>query len=227
MLRMLHFFRYPPHDEGKGDLYMSALKLLSMAQAIADRANGKLLKEWIGLSHRLVKITGTAHVVAVQRVGRLDLLLRQIEAEVLADIQKPDEERAFFAADVLAAHSEMWVLRAYEIVRAAAQQLDDRGEENASIAALKHRLGLVRIPIAKGEIQGMTKRRIKNDPIVLARGDGSDPRPYAADGSYVMPPSVCTASGSFSWAAVDRDTQINDLIRRRDLADEMLALEVE
>jgi len=206
---------------------MSVLKLLSMAQAIADRSNGDLLKEWIGLSHRLAKITGVAHVVAVQRIGRLDLLLRQIETEVLADIQKPEEDRAFFAADVLAAHSEAWVLRAYEIVRAADQQLDDRGEENASIAALKHRLGLVRIPIAKGEIQGMTKRRIKNDPIVLVRGDGSDPRPYAADGSYVMPPHICTASGSLSWPAVDREAPQNDLIRRRDLADEMLALVVE
>ena len=206
---------------------MSALKLLSMAQAIADRANGELVKEWIGLSHRLVKITGIAHLVGVQRVGRLDVLVRQIEADVLADIQTPGGGKAFFAADVLAAHSEMWVLRAYEIVRAAAEQLKNRGEENASIAALKHRLGLIRMPIGKGEIQGMRERRIKNDPIVLVRGDGSDPRPYAADGSYVMPPSLCTATGSLSWAAVDRDTQRNDLIRRRDLADEMLALEVE
>lgn len=204
---------------------MSVLKLLNAAQTIADQAHADLHKQWIGLSHKLAAITGVAHVVGVQRVGRLDLLLRAIEAEVLADIAKPTEEQDFFAADVLSAQSEIWVLRAYEIVRAADQQLEEKGQENASITALKHRLGLVRIPLAKGEIQGMTKKRVKNDPIILARADGSDPKPYAADGSYLMPGHLCTATGSFSWAAVDRERQRNDLIRRRDLADEMLALE--
>ena len=205
---------------------MSVLKLLNAAQAIADQAHTDLHKQWISLSHKLMPIAGIAHVVAVQRVGRLDLLLRQIEAEVLADMAKQPEERDFFAADVLSAQSEIWVLRAYEIVRAADQQLGEKAEGNASIIALKHRLGLVRIPIAKGEIQGMTKKRVKNEPITLAREDGSDPKPYAADGSYLMPGRICGATGSFSWAAVDRETQRDDVIRRCDLANEMLALTV-
>jgi hypothetical protein len=138
-------------------------------------------------------------------------------------LRLPDDQQDIFAFDRLSDQSEVWIIRAYEVIRAATQQLRVNQKESASIAALKKSLALVRMPIAKGEIQG----RLNGDPLILSHRDGTDPKPYAADGTYIMPQGICTATGSISWSAVDLSGRRNVMIRRQALADEMLNLAIE
>src|SRR3546814_16011452 len=81
-------------------------------------------------------------------------------------------------------------------------------------------MGVVRIPIATGEIQGMGKKAA--DPIVLAHEDGAGAKEYANDGTYVMPRRVCADTGSTVWCPVDVTTGHSVQIRRIDLSNELL-----
>src|SRR3546814_6218161 len=82
------------------------------------------------------------------------------------------------------------------------------------------RMSMVRIPIAKGEIQGMCNKAA--DPIVLAHEDGTGAKEYANDGTYVMPRRVCADTGSTVWCPVDVTTGHSVQIRRIDLSNELL-----
>ncbi|HWV11766.1 MAG TPA: hypothetical protein VN110_00555, partial [Sphingobium sp.] len=152
--------------------------------------------------------------------GRLDILLRQLEAEALHILALPPEKQPLLFIDQLSLLSEAWVIKTYELVRAACQQIRIRGEADEGLRRLKHSLGLVRMPMAKAEIQ-MAERA--KPPLMLALGDGSEVKPYAADGSYIMPRMICSRTGSFLWIAVDVRTHRNVEISRRDLADQLLA----
>lgn len=75
------------------------------------------------------------------------------------------------------------------------------------------------MPLAKAEIQQPKKA---TDPIVLVHEDGSDPKEYANDGTYVVPRQVCADTGSATWCPVDVTTGQSAPIRRIDLSNELL-----
>ncbi|MCW4461348.1 hypothetical protein OK349_06485 [Sphingomonas sp. BT-65] len=172
---------------------------------------------WISQSFKLAAIAGEAHIASIQANNRLDLLLRALEEEW----EQPPEAVIDYSLDLRYSLSECWVLRSYEVVRAAAQQLYQNGDANEKVAAIKHRLGLVRMPVAKAEIQ---QARKVTDPIVLVHEDGSNPKEYANDGSYVIPRQVCADTGSAMWCPVDVLTGESVQIRRIDLSSELLTL---
>src|SRR3546814_6911931 len=60
-----------------------------------------------------------------------------------------------------------------------------------SLLALENRLALVRIPIAKGEIQGMNKKANRENPPMLVKAGDDTAEPYQADGSFIMPYGLC------------------------------------
>src|SRR3546814_20197725 len=86
-------------------------------------------------------------------------------------------------------------------------------------------MGVVRIPIAKGEIQGMGKKAA--DPIVLAHEDGTGAKEYANDGTYVMTRRVCDDTGSTVWCPVDVPTGHSVQIPRIALSQELLRRRLE
>jgi hypothetical protein len=199
---------------------MSTTKLVLAAQALGISNNYDLNSAWTKLSHSFASIAGPVHGIGFQANGRLDILLRQLEAEALEIFALPADKRPMLFIDQLSLFSEAWVIKTYEMVRAACQQLRRKGETDEALGTLKHRLGLVRMPMAKAEIQMADRMKT---PLMLGLGDGSETKPYIADGSYIMPRTICGQTGSFCWVAVDIPSQRNVAISRRDLADELLA----
>ena len=199
---------------------MNATELLLAAQALGTSQHYDLNSAWVTLSHSFANIAGPVHMVGFQANGRLDILLRQLESEALEILALPSETQPLLFIDQLSLLSEAWVIKTYEMVHAACQQLRLKGQTDDALRALKYRLGLVRMPMAKAEIQMADKMKT---PLMLGLGDGSELEPYAADGSYIMPRRICGQTGSFQWIAVDVRSQSNVEISRRDLADEMLA----
>ena len=119
--------------------------------------------------------------------------------------------------------SRMWVLSTYEVIRLA--QETDVGRTHAKLKALRRRIEMVRVPLAKQEIAN--DQRIK-DPITLVRVGPGDPKPQsysARDPSPYYPPTLGeTATGSTAWRVLDSKTGQTVDISRRALSDEMLAL---
>jgi hypothetical protein len=107
------------------------------------------------------------------------------------------------------------------MVRSVDEQLKLSNEPNERLAQLKRRLGLVRIPNAKSQIQGKKSETLG---IILAHADGSNPREYANDGSYMAPRGICSETGSAVWLPVDAATRQTTNIRRIDLSNELLQL---
>ena len=196
----------------------TATELLAAAQTLSVNKHDELHAAWIAASPRFAAVAGTFHWIAFQANGRLDILLRQLERESLEFLRLPFEEQPLFFIDQLSLLSEAWLFNAYEMVRAAGQQIRERKIQDNELDGLKHRLGLVRMPLAKAEIQ-----KAKPKSLVLINADGGNPKLYEADGSYIMPRGMCEKTGSFCWTPVDMRARASVLIRRRDLADELLA----
>lgn len=203
----------------------SATDLLLVAYGIAMSNDEGLHKRWISVSHKLGSIIGITHLIALQRNGRLDLMLRLLERERLKRMQNTPSSEPVWSLDLQISLSENWLLSAYEVARAAKVYFGSRSGENCSeLLKLEHRLALVRMPVAKGEIQGMNKRVNKDNPPVLMRVGGDTPEPYQNNGSYRAPYGLCPETGAVVWYPVDMTTRKTVDICRRDLSDEMLAL---
>lgn len=196
---------------------MRVTDLATTAYVAGLESQQELHQAWIKQSFKLAEIAGIAHIATIQANNRLDLLIRKLEAEW----EEPSDGTVDLSLDLRYSLSECWVLRAYEVVRAAAQQLGGQGAANERLAALKHRLGVVRMPMAKAEIQQAKKAA---EPIVLVYEDGTGAKEYASDGTYVMPRQVCADTGSAMWCPVDVTTGQSSQIRRIDLSNELLGL---
>lgn len=208
----------PELSDAEGKVRMSVTDLVASGYLAALDAQKELHEAWNKQSFKVSEISGIGHLAAIQSSNRLDLLLRQLEAEY----EPAPEGLADFSLDFRFGLAECWVLRVYEIIRAASMQLRLNGKANEKVATLKQRIGLVRIPMAKVEIQGMGK---KNSPvIVLTHEDGTGAKEYANDGTYVIPRQVCADTGSPMWCPVNVNTNKSEQIRRIDLSNEFLTL---
>lgn len=203
---------------------MPASDLLENAFLLALANQPELHKKWVRLSHRVAGIAGVNHLSALQQNYRLDLLLRQLEGERLARMQAPPANEVEWTPEIQSSLSQAWVLRAYEVIRVTKDRLRKDGRPNEKVTALAHRLALVRMPIAKGEIAGMTKKANKENPPMLIRAGETEAFPYADDGTYNMLSALCGHTGAALWGPVDVTAGATVAICRRDLSDEFLAL---
>lgn len=125
--------------------------------------------EWVRLSHRAARLEKFM-TVAIQGLGKVDAVLVATDA---AYLQLPQEQRESTEASIELTerftNSYLWVLGAYEIVRA----MDQRCRENTAIVDdttaqlirdTKHKFERVRVPLAKYEIAN----RFRNTDTVLA-----------------------------------------------------------
>lgn len=195
---------------------MTITALVASGYMAALDCQNELHDAWIKQSYKMAAIAGIAHLGAIQSGNRLDLLLRRLEAEY----EPCPHDVVDFSLDLRYSLAECWVLRMYEVVRAASQQLRLKGEENPKLAALKLRMGVVRMPIAKGEIQGTNKKAAQ--PIILVYEDGTGPTEYANDGTYIVPRKICADTGSPMWCPVDINSGTSAQVRRIDLSNELL-----
>lgn len=203
---------------------MSATDLLAMAYGMAMARDGKIHEKWVSTSIQFSSIAGTVHMITTQRIGRLDMLLRMLENERFERIKAGPTGDVDWSLDIQFALSENWLLSAYEVARAAKEQLKRRGREMPTLLALENRLALIRMPIAKGEIQGMNQKAYKDNPPMLVKLGDTTPEPYQADGSFIMPHGLCEETGAVLWCPVDMKVGRTIAICRRELSNEMLAL---
>lgn len=202
---------------------MTATELLLAAYGMGLASDDELDRRWIALSHRLGPIAGTTHVIGIQRVGRLDMLLRVLEGERLQRMRLPTSSEPDFSVELQLSLSVSWLFGAYEIARAAKKPMQCHKDVLPRLIALEHRLALVRMPLAKGEIEGMNRKPYIHNPPMLARS--GDETPYAyEDGSYIVPGGLCERTGSALWWPVDMSTNRTAEICRRDMSDQMLSL---
>ena len=187
-------------------------------------SDDELHKRWISVSFKLGAIAGAVHTLSVQRIGRLDMLLRLLEDERLERTKDDPANEPDWSLDLQFALSENWLLSAYEVARTAKEMLKRRSDKLPRLLTLENRLALVRMPIAKGEIQGMNQRTNRDNPPMLVRAGDNTPEPYQADGSFIMPKSLCAETGSALWHPVDMTIVQTVAICRRDLSNELLGL---
>lgn len=203
---------------------MKATDLLSAAYSIAMANEQELYKKWISISFKLAEAAGSVHIIALQRIGRLDMMLRLLESERLESMKAELSNEPEWSLDLQFSLSENWLLSSYEVARAAKEQLKRRGDDMFRLEVLEHRLALVRMPVAKGEIQGMHLKANRENPLVLVKAGDVEGGPYQADGSYMMPRGLCRETGAALWCPVDIALRQTVDICRRDLSDEILAL---
>lgn len=203
---------------------MTATELLLTAYGIGMARDPELHKRWISISHKLGPVAGTIHTISLQRVGRLDMLLRVLEGERLEILKAEPSSKPEWSLDLQSALSENWVFSAYEVARAAKRPFQASGEDASRLLALEHRLALVRMPLAKGVIQGMDRKPHKGNPPMLLKAGDDTPELYQDDGSYMVPHGLCGETGAALWWPVDITKGETVAICRRDLSDEMLAL---
>lgn len=203
---------------------MTATELLLTAYGLGMARDPELHKRWISISHKLGPVAGTIHTVSLQRVGRLDMLLRVLEGERLQMLKAQPTGEPEWSLDLQSALSENWLFSAYEVARAAKKPFQASGEDASRLLALEHRLALVRMPLAKGVIQGMDRKpHMGNPPMLMKAGDGT-PELYRDDGLYMMPHGLCRETGAALWCPIDITKGETVAICRRELSDEMLAL---
>ncbi len=203
---------------------MRATDLLETAYSLGMIGEAEIHKKWISVSHKLAAIAGVTHLVALESNNRLDLMLRLVESERLERLKSNSLNEIDWSLDLQISLSECWVLRAYEILRACKQQLKDYGPINPKLLSLQHRLAVVRVPIAKGEIESMDRKANKGYAPMLGRMGETVATPYELDGSYVMPRAICPETGAAMWYPVDMKARQTVAICRRDLSDELLSL---
>jgi hypothetical protein len=203
---------------------LSATKLVSTAFAIGLKRDEDLYKKWITISHKLGPVAGTIHTASLQRIGRLDMLLRVLEGERLQLLKAGPSAELDLSLDLQSAMSEHWVFSAYEVTRAAKKPFQAIGKDASRLLSLAHRLGLVRMPLAKGVIQGMDRKPYRENPPTLVRVGDTEPELYQDNGSYIMSQGLCGETGAALWCPLDITKGEEIAICRRDLSDEMLTL---
>lgn len=203
---------------------VSATSYLCASFAIATARQAEAHRRWIKASgHSSGSLLPL--IPAIQQLGKLDMLLRQVEDERFLGIE---DEEPFNAADIQAKFSNLWVLNAYEVFRV----LVDRriGDKIDSRVRLRDDLSVVRVPLAKFEVERHIKVEGfgKKDRIPLhPKGalpdqeqwfDPQDPDRWAIAGFLI------SRRGSIAWEVFDRRNAGYTVFERRELADRALDL---
>ncbi|GAK70698.1 hypothetical protein RRU01S_13_00360 [Agrobacterium rubi TR3 = NBRC 13261] len=174
---------------------------------------------WSKLSLTFSKF-GVAHSITVMNMSKLDIMLRQLERELVAEFANSQYDDNSFSTGLIVALSDAWLLGIYEAIRAARDMKPVEEKLDALYAALT----LVRIPVAKAQLAGANRKF--PSLLMVPAGDEVDDnqKPYAHDGSYLVASNCCTQTGAKVWYPFNLKTQKTDRISRIELSDQFLAL---
>nr|WP_315596073.1 hypothetical protein [uncultured Cupriavidus sp.] len=200
---------------------MRVSEIVAAAFALADERDRGLQRRWIDISFKIgPRVPGSLLTLSVQRVGRLDSLLRTMEAE-FCGLKEIDDDAASEERSLL---SEAWVGSLYEIVRAMEERkVHPAGEEFSQI---HHDLRLIRIPIEKYQLAQDSKLR---GPIEFVREmprPGDVPHIYDRkdiNRAHIMPMQI-SSRGAMAWLATDLKAAESRWIERQDLSDRFMNL---
>lgn len=163
-------------------------------------------------------------LMSVQRIGRLDTLLRCMEDEFTAAVTPPEN---LLNLENYVTLSELWIGSAYEVVRLLSDQNRKLIKTTDEYDALLRDLALIRMPIEKHEI---AKDRSMAKPLEMKRhpplGDVNDAYHYDPKDqhrAHIMPTGM-SQRGSIMWQVIDVKNDQEFWIERRALAERMLGL---
>jgi hypothetical protein len=181
---------------------VSATGYLNQAFLEASQRHYSTYEKWVNISARVgSRLPASLLMANIQRHGRLDLLLRQIEDEVHTGLSQED----IFAADYLSMLSEVWIGGTYEVFRLLRQR--KLADDTKLFRQILKLLELLRMPMEKHEI---AKDNKLSEPLILQRQpaneDTSDSYEYLRTDdtrAHIMPASISTVNGSMMWQAID------------------------
>jgi hypothetical protein len=200
---------------------MSVSKMIAGAFEQAAQTHASLHEAWIRVSVRLGGVLPDSRLMSsVQNDGRLDLVLRCMEAECLAGAQE-----GLFESHYQRVLSEVWVGSVYETLRLIVER--NREAATDEVHALAEDFRLLRVPLEKYEI---ASDRQLAAPLQLQRqpqkNDQSDLYEYSQDDpkrAHIMPTDL-SSRGSVRWHVIDLKGGQDRWIERRSLSDRIIAL---
>ena len=199
----------------------SASTLLSGAFKVGYAGREGIHRRWISASLQIgSRLQRSALMISIQRIGRIDLLLRAIESEA----PSRDFDSDLTAFDYQHMMSEVWVLLAYEAARTVRQRKIGPVNEKADNAF--RRLEIVRMVIAKHEIA--SDRELKTPLVLERRPSNAEDLPATYDRNDPLRAHIAPAGlserGSVGWWAIDTKVGGAALwVERQQLSDDLLA----
>jgi hypothetical protein len=197
----------------------------SLLRAILSEVSTKsddLVERWIDVYFHMARSFGVESYRHQPDLW-VDLILRKMEDDSCIRMRDPAaSQQVDMLLTLQHALSRMWVLSMYEGIRLA--QETDGGRKHAKLTALRRRIEIVRVPIAKQQIAN--DQKIKGSITLVPLGAEDPKQIYSAkDRSRYNPPVVWDkATGSAAWLVLDSRTGETTDISRRALSDETLAL---
>jgi hypothetical protein len=198
---------------------MSVSKMIAEAFAEAARRQASLHEAWIRVSHRLGgALPDSLLGPSVQKSGRLDLVLRCMEDERVA------EQEGLFEYGQQNMLSELWVGSVYETLRLLTER--ELIVATGEVCALAEDFRLVRVSLEKHEIASdwgltrplrMQRQPPKNDQTDLYEYSKGDPKR-----AHIMPTRP-SHRGSVEWLVIDVEKHEQRWIERRSLSDRIIA----
>lgn len=125
---------------------LSVSELILSSYQLATQQQFAITQAWVQGSHRLGGALSKSGLhTSIQRVGRLDAVLRCMEEELISEVLS-DEIRPW-VAEPLGSLSEIWIGQVYEIIRLS----KDRKliADSSFLKALAHDFRLLRITMEK------------------------------------------------------------------------------
>ena len=163
---------------------------------------------WINASLRLGSNERPTVASSIQNLGYAERILLELEAEIanLASDHSMKRRRDWLLMEC-SAHSELWILGLYEVLRTLKETGTPRFDP---LRSLFHKLELLRMPIAKHEMAD-------------ARHEG---KRVKGRGTVIHYPTHFwnQETGHSGWNVFDRATEESLFLFRTPLADEFLAL---
>lgn len=183
---------------------VSMRQIAHVMMSLSFNENSDEAKEWVSLSFRVCK--GDAHLMHdVQRLGKLDTIIRIMEREAAENLQLERADSYLLADDVQSTLSFTWLICGYEILRL----LRERGAfspENPALALLAQ-FELIRMPLVKGAVAKTGRRN-------------------SAGVSHRATPLINVDTGAAVWAVKSKDDAWHE-ISRQDLSNALLAINVD
>ncbi|MBL8708081.1 MAG: hypothetical protein JNL25_02710 [Rhodospirillaceae bacterium] len=200
---------------------MKISRMLADAYALSLSRQPHLNASWVGAGVRVgAKLPTSSLIMSVQQIGRIDILLRCLEEDCLAD--QSMSSYSPFSFDLQSLLSNQWISASYEVCRLLiSRKLDD----SPAFKSIARDLKLIRIPIDKHEIAEEQRiggsLRFKRYP---AQADDTEEHTYSPSDptrSHIMPSGV-SARGSIQWLVTDTKSMQSYWLERVSLADRLL-----
>ena len=196
---------------------ITVTQALSYALGTAWKNQSDIHKKWIEISHQVGSILPDSLLgVSVQRLGRFDMLIREVEKTFTPDSMNSSSPD-MFANEVLSSFSENWVCNAYEIFRTLNErEFISTGKEFDEIY---NDLRLIRIPLEKYQLAKDKILINRDQPLELVSFPTTNMAPakryiYSSEKehkkkrSHVMPTGI-SRNGSFMWHVLDLEDPSN------------------